>query len=63
MDKLEFHVTQSHMKKSWICQVTGSKQFLHGRGLDATLVFHTFLRDESPLPKPARLYLSQVHGG
>lgn len=63
MNILEFHVTQPHMKKSWVCQGIGSKQFLPGRGLDATQAFYMFLRDDSPMPKLARLYLSQVHGG
>lgn len=63
MSKLEFHKSHSLiLNKAGSIRHLDSKQFLHGRQLDATLAFYMFLSDDSPLPKLARLYLYQVHG-
>lgn len=62
MSKLEFYMSHNLLSKAGSVRHLGSKQFLHGRGLEATLASYMFLRDDSPLPKLARLYLYQVHG-
>lgn len=63
MSKLEFRMSHSViLSKAGSVRHLGSKQFLYGRGLDATLAFYMFLSDDSPLPKLARMYLYQVHG-
>lgn len=58
MSKLEFHMLHSVLlSKGGSVRHLGSKQLLH-----VTVASYTFPGDDSPLPKPARLYLYQVHG-
>lgn len=61
MSKLEFHLSHS-VALSKAGSVAWTPWLLYSRGLDDALAFYTFLSDNSPLPKLARLYLYQVHG-